>query len=134
MRYVSFKAGVELGTLTTALSFMLWALGTAADVVDCDLQITGGSENRPPGSHRDGRALDVGAARLTDAQLVKLWNCLRSLLPRALFYMQYEKLGASTLAALRAAVPDVVYDNNPLATGPHLHIQVVKTVAFPPAR
>lgn len=125
---LAFAKGVTLVSPPTPGGSRI--LGTAeyfARQIGTTVTVTSGSDSHPPDDpHTLGNAFDFETIDLTAAQLVSLYQGLKTDLGPD-FYVQYE------VPALEAADPTLRSEAvvNAVATGPHIHVQVSKGTTYP---
>lgn len=127
--YVRTKPGVTFTPLAPGGIKILWALVEASRVLKLDLLITAGSNGHTaPSRHVTGEAMDISVAGLSPDAILALRMSLMNLLGTDHFYVQFE---APSLVGLDSRLTPVTVPN-PEATGPHIHVQVRKSVVYPP--
>lgn len=125
---VTFKEGVlPIRVLAPAGVRILGALDAVARAEGLRLVVSCADDGHPlTDPHSTGEAFDVSVAGLTEAQIERMHEALRQILPRALFYVQYET--PTTPSPELQAIAVV----NPEASGPHFHLQRKKGTVYPP--
>ena len=125
--HVTVKPGAGFPTLGPAGIRILAALDNFAREHEIQLTVTSGSEpmgRLPTDPHPRGAAVDVAIA---PSVLLDLLNALHAELG-PLFTVLYEVPNQS---AILLGLKGYAYVN-PLATGPHIHIQPVRGTTWPP--